>query len=286
MKSDAFRFALGKFQCLALLDGISRYPAGAFFTNVQKEKYESMLCGRGESAEEIAVPYIPLCIDAGNERVLVDTGMGAGAPSGGRLLSRLRAEGIEPRDIGTVIISHAHPDHVGANLDDRGKPAFPKARYVISKEEWDFWLSPGSRAEAQGGDYFQEVLVPFAQKNLLGIQGQVELLEQETEILPGISAISAPGHTPGHIALSISSGAEQLVYLGDAVCHPLHLEYPETLIAFDLQPIEVVRSRRRLLRKAAREAALVHSYHFPYPGLGYVIAKDEGWQWEPLKAAE
>lgn len=284
MSSETFRFSVGDFKCIAISDGTFRYPVAMFFANVSKEQYEPALRQRGLSLEQIEVPYTCLYIDTGRERVLVDTGAGDLAPTAGKLLPRLHAEGIEPPDIGTVILSHAHPDHIGGNLDDHGKPAFPNARYIIWKQEWDFWLSSPNLAELQVDQHLKRIMLASAEKNLSGIEGQIELLKQETEVLPGVLAIPAPGHTPGHMALKISSNDAHLLYLADAVCHPLHLEYPETCLATDLLPMQVLSSRRQLLRRATRETALVHAFHFPFPGLGHVTAKGAAWHWRPFAA--
>jgi glyoxylase-like metal-dependent hydrolase (beta-lactamase superfamily II) len=284
MSSETFTLHVGGFKCMAISDGVARYPAALFFANIPKEQYEKELCGRGESPEIVEVPYTCLYIDTGRERVLVDTGAGHGAPTTGKLLHRLRAGGIEPRAIGTVILSHAHPDHVGGVLDERDDLAFPNARYFIWKEEWDFWLSRPDLVRLPLDQHVKEFMVASAQKNLSRIGQRIELLTQERQILPGISAISAPGHTPGHMAIEISSRGEHLLYLADAVCHLIHLEYPETSLAWDLQPRKVVSSRRQLLGRAAREMVLVHSFHFPFPGLGHVTAHGEAWRWRPLAA--
>lgn len=281
MTSETFPLNVGSFRCLAVSDGVARYPAALFFANLPKERYEAMLRERGESTE-IEIPYTCLYVDTGTERVLIDTGAGHGDPSTGKLLPRLRAQGIDPRSIGTVILSHAHPDHLGGILDECSDLAFPNARYVIWKEEWDFWLSRPDLADLPLDPDVKEFMVGSAQKNLSRIAGNVELLTVEKEILPGISAIFAPGHTPGHMALEISSNGERLLFLGDAVCHLAHLEYPETFLAMDVLPRMVVSSRRQLLDRAAREKLLVHAFHFPFPGLGHIVAHAEAWCWRPF----
>jgi glyoxylase-like metal-dependent hydrolase (beta-lactamase superfamily II) len=228
-----------------------------------------------------ASPYICVVVNTGAYRVLVDTGANGLDPNTGRLLGNLREVGIAPGDIDTVILTHGHPDHIGGNTDAKGRPAFPKARYVMWKDEWDFWTS--DQAEQKLDEHVKEVLLKFAHNNLPPIQGQVDLVDRETEIVPGIRALAAPGHTPGHMALSISSRGEQLLCISDAVLHPIHLEQPEWHAVVDFAPHEVVTTRRQLLNRAATEKSLVLAFHFPFPGLGHVVQKGEGWQWQPIE---
>ena len=114
--------------------------------------------------------------------------------------------------------------------------------------------------------------------------GFLDLIEREREILPGIQAVVAPGHTPGHMALLISSRGEHLLYISDTVLHPIHLEQPEWCATVDFAPDQVVSTRRRILNRASAEKALVLAFHFPFPGLGHIIQKGEVWEWQPIRA--
>jgi glyoxylase-like metal-dependent hydrolase (beta-lactamase superfamily II) len=287
MNSDTFRFQLGKFSCIAIKDGVARYPIAMFLTNLTKDRYERELFQRGEDPLQFEIPYTCLFIDTGRDWVLVDTGIGVDypGPSGGRLLSLLRSEGIEPREIGTVVLSHGHPDHVGGNLDGAGKPAFANARYVMLRAEWDFWSSKPTLAELPVDDSFKQAMLASAQKNLLGVEDQLDLLEPETEIVPGIVAIAAFGHSPGQMGLEISSSGQRLLFMADALVVPLHLDYPDSIGATDHRPGEMVATRIKLLEKAVRDKSLVSISHFAFPGLGYVAAKGNHWEWKTLVGA-
>lgn len=290
MNTDIYRFKLEDFQCIAVSDGTHAYapptfppPAIFLFANAPKERLEQVLREHDLQPEqwlEWTSPYICLVVNTGKHRVLVDTGAGGLAPSTGKLLRNLQAAGITPEDIDTVILTHGHPDHIGGNTDDKGRLAFPDARYVMWKEEWDFWTS--GQAEAKLDEHVREVLLKFARRNLPPIQGQLELVDHETEIVPGIRALAAPGHTPGHMALAISSKGKQLLCISDVVLHPIHLEQPEWHAAVDFAPEQVVATRRKLLKRAATEKALVIAFHFPFPGLGHVSQKEATWQWQPI----
>jgi glyoxylase-like metal-dependent hydrolase (beta-lactamase superfamily II) len=213
--------------------------------------------------------------------VLVDTGADGLAPTTGRLMQNLQDVGIAPGDIDTVILTHGHPDHIGGNTDAGGKPAFPNARYVMWRDEWNFWTS--KQAEQRLDEHLREVLIKFACENLPPIEAKTDLIDREKEIVPGIRAVEARGHTPGHMALEIASKGEQLLCISDAALHPIHLEQPEWYAAVDLDPGQAVATRRQLLHRAADQNALVLAFHFPFPGIGRIVQKGEGWQWQPIE---
>ena len=286
MKSEIFRFQVGSFSCIAIQDDAPIYPIGMFLTNVAKEQYEPQLLERGEDAQYTEIPYTCLLINTGRERLLVDTGVGVDSarPAQGRLLSLLHAEGIAPHEISTVILSHGHPDHIGGSLNQAGRPAFPNARYVMCRKDWDFWMSNPRLAELPVDQSFKQAMLASAQKNLPGIQAQVDLVDPDTEIVPGIVAVAAFGHSPGQMGLEISSAEDKLLFVADAMVLPLHLEYPEAIGATDHRPSEMVETRIRLLEKAAREKSLVSTSHFAFPGLGYVAPKGNRWEWRATAA--
>ncbi len=291
MNPEIYNFKVGTFECIAVSDGNFTYgpptfppPAKFLFANAPGELLEQILPEHNIQIErwtEWITPYICLLVNTGEHRVLVDTGADGLDPNTGRLLQNLQTEGIVPEDIDMVILTHCHPDHIGGNTLEEGKLAFPNARYAIWREEWDFWTS--EEAEIKLDEHVREILLSVARNNLLPIQDRVVPIERESEIVPGIQAIAAPGHTPGHMALTISSGSEQLLCISDAVIHPIHLKRPEWCATVDFAPDQVVFTRRRLLNRAVAQKALVFAFHFPFPGLGHVIRQGEGWHWQPIE---
>ena len=153
---------------------------------------------------------------------------------------------------------------------------FADASYYMWQVEWDFWFS--QEAPARAGEFFTEI----ARQRLTPLQDKMTLLEKEGEVLPGVSVLFAPGHTPGHMVVSFASDGERLLYTGDTVLHPVHLAHPDWVPVFDILPEPAAASKRRIFDLAASTGSWVLGQHFPpFPNLGHVVKKEIGWEWRP-----
>lgn len=278
MIKTSHRFKLGDFDCVAVLDSIRPYPIRSLFADAPEEALERALLAHRVRSQEIDVPYICLAVGTSEGWALVDTGIGADEedPAGGRLLVNLKAAGIEVEEIGTVILTHGHGDHIGGTSDDEGRPLYPNARYVMHRDEWAFWTSEENLRRTG-----REEAIPYIRARLTALRDRFELIEGESEILPGIRAVPAVGHTPGHLVVSISSAGERLLFISDLAAHPIQIERPDWRMVFDLAPDQAAATRRRVLEGAAAEGILVHAFHFPFPGLGHVVREGTGLRWQP-----
>ena len=290
MNAACYRHQLGDFACISLSDGLVNYPVASFFANVPQTEAAAALGQHGQRTDQVAAPYTCLFVDTGQHRVMIDLGAGdLGAHAAqifpgldhstsatGTLVANLHAAGCSPEDVDTVIITHAHPDHVGGALDADGRLVFGRARYFIGKTEWDYWMSAADAGSA----------IPMAdlvRRNLAPLAAHVMFFDDGHEIVPGIRAISTPGHTAGHMALSIISGGTELLHVSDVVLSPLHLEHPDWLPVFDLSPADAAASKQSIFDYAAEQNALVFAHHFPpFPNLGHLAKQGAGWQWQPI----
>lgn len=280
MNAEIFPFKVGRFECFAINDGFGTYPnpARVFFTDAPQDLLTKVLIEHNIQPEEWTEwvsPFICLLIRTDKQLVLVDTGYGVVdfMPDAGKLVQNLQTLAITPQEIDTVILTHGHRDHLyGVTDDATGKVTFSNARHVMWRSEYEF------RNSEEGLDYDEG----DASRKLAALAGQLDLIDSEMEIVPGIHAIHAPGHTPGHMALSIISDSEQLLDLVDAVGHPIHLEQPQWNMYPDYQPELAERTRRMLLRRAADQQARILAYHLDFPGLGYVLQQENEWRWQPI----
>jgi glyoxylase-like metal-dependent hydrolase (beta-lactamase superfamily II) len=260
MSDAVFHFDIGQFKCMAISDG-------------------TLTDQSAESSRPAQVHHLNcLFVDTGEHRVLVDTGCGEGFQStAGRLLRNLEAAGIRREDIDRIILTHGHLDHVGGACDAAGLPVYPKARYLATKSEWDCWVDRPETSE------LQHMFFASARKNLLPVPGRFDLLEDDNaDILPGIRAIPAPGHTPGLVMLEISSGEDRLLCVGDIIHSPIEFTQPEYYALFDVAPEQAVRTRTEVLSDAAQSGALIFACHFAFPGIGHIVKKGGLFHWQPL----
>ncbi len=289
---EFYRFKIGRFDCLAVSDGEMNYPLPGLFRDVSLERVQQELAARGLPVTHVHSPYTLLLVDTGNSKVLVDTGIGKYAAGTkvafaevdnsqtrpGIALESLADAGIAVEEIETIIITHAHPDHIGGNFDAEGRPSFPNARYAIWQEEWDFWFSDERTASAGTPPHFIEM----ARADLGPLEGDITLLDGDEEILSGITAVRTPGHTPGHMGVMVESEGERLMHISDAVLLPIHLELPGVVAHYDILPEVNLATRKWLCDQLAEEGTLVFAHHFaPYPNLGHIEKLGDGWRWRP-----
>jgi glyoxylase-like metal-dependent hydrolase (beta-lactamase superfamily II) len=264
-----YRFELGDFEVVALLDGTHPFPATELAVGAKP----------GEVADLLAQNFLTSPVEGGfsaflvrmpGRLVLIDTGAGdLYGRDGGLLVANMRAAGIAPEQIDEIYLTHLHRDHVGGLLIG-GKPVFPRAVVRVARVEADFWLNDANRAKVPAflGSMFdgaEQCLKPYI------AAGRFKPYEDGEALAPGITAISAPGHTPGHHQYLVESRGKALLVWGDTVhVAPVQLPDPHVAMKYDTDPQAAVRSREAAFAAAADKGWWVAGAHLAFPGLGHV----------------
>lgn len=258
-------FQVGAIRVHVIQDGMLRPDASHFFDAERVAALHAL--GGLDDQSKVRLSVHCLVVSSGDRLAILDTGLGLGdnSPSTpnifgsrGRLLPELERLGVDPKQVDAVVLSHGHADHVGGNVAG-GVPGFPRARYFIGAADFHHFTSD---------DVLSTMPFYAEQLQLLADRERLEPTDGELEVIPGVRILPTPGHTPGHIAVGLTSGGEHGLYVGDLLHHPIQVENPTWSPLFDWMPEMSARARQATLERARAERALVFTAHFAFPGVG------------------
>jgi len=276
------KYKVGAIEVTALYDGIwEKAHDPAFIKNASVDETKEALAKAGLTTDFVSIPLTVVVLTVNGRHILVDSGSGAGQwqPTAGRLHTNMQAAGIDPAKIGTILISHFHPDHIfGLMEKGTNKPVFPEAELIVSATEYKWWTEPG-RVEK-----LPEARKALGQRINTVFPGwkNFTLVESEKEVAPGIRLVNAPGHTPGHSAFHVSSGNQQLMVSNDVAYVPALLApHPEWQGAYDQDGPLAVTTRKALLDRVIADKMMICGAHFPFPGAGTFTKDGAGYAFVP-----
>lgn len=261
------KVSLGQVHVLAIKDADMRMDISQFKGPLnQRDRLGFMPGGKAESSVNVFM------LEHDGKKILIDTGWGSDNNVKGRLVAQLAAQGINPSDIDFILLTHMHTDHIGG-LMEQGKPVFPKAVLLAGKVENDFWLSsPGKHKD-------------MVEAMVKAYSGRYSLFSYGDTVLPGITAMDASGHTPGHTAFMVDGGRHRMLVAGDFVhAAALQFAHPDEYPNYDMDPAKAIASRKHLMDLAQREGIAIAGMHLPFSGMG-TVSKNEsgGYAFTPLK---
>ncbi len=275
-----YRMMLGRFEVTALSDGTVDLPVDKLLTNAKTDRIMALLA-RSYLKPPVETSVNGYLINTGTKLVLIDAGAaGLFGPTLGRLVANLKASGYTPEQVDEIYVTHMHPDHVGGLAAD-GKMVFPNATIRAHAKEGAFWLSQANldaAPEASKG-FFQGAMAslkPYVDA------GKLKTFDGETELVPGIRAIPAIGHTPGHTIYAVESDGNKLVVWGDLM-HVAAVQFvqPTVTIQFDSDSKAAMPQRQKNYADAAKKGYYVAIAHVSFPGIGKLRSNGSGYDWLP-----
>ena len=257
------RFTLGDFEVTNLMVGtrVVENPQAIFGMNASAEDFAKASDAAHLPTDKVRFFFLPVVVNTGSELVLFDTGLSADGTVGA-----LEAAGYSADQIDTVVITHMHGDHIGG-LTNGDAPTYANARYVTGSAEFNAWDGAGNAG-------FDGKMKPLAEKTTF--------LDDGGSVASGITAMAAFGHTPGHMTYMLDSGGKQLMIGADFTNHYVwSLAYPDWEVKFDMDKAAAAATRRKLLSMLAADNIPFAGYHMPWPGVGFVETRGDGFHYVP-----
>jgi glyoxylase-like metal-dependent hydrolase (beta-lactamase superfamily II) len=277
-----FRMKVGDFEVTALSDGTAELPVDQLLTNTTPEKVKKAL-DAAFLKTPVEASVNGFLINTGTKLVLIDTGAAnLFAPTLGKLVANLRASGYKPEQVDEIYITHMHVDHVGG-LTANDKPVFPNAIVRAAKAEGDYWLTPANMDKAP------EAMKSFFKGAVASLKPYVASGKYkpfdgpDVQLVPGVRALAAPGHTPGHTIYAIESKGEKMVFWGDLM-HVAAVQFhdPSVTIQFDTDSKAAAPQRKKQFADVAAKGYFVGVAHISFPGIGHVRTEGAGYEWVPV----
>lgn len=286
MQPTVYRFKLGGFEVATILDSkaVRQGLHPAYGANAKADEVKALALANNIDPVRFEHPNIPTLVNTGKELVLFDTGNGAlpreyeqlkvRMPPG-NLVTRMGQLGHKPEDIDVVVLTHGHPDHIGG-LVEGGKPVFPNARYVFGAAEYDFWKRNEGVREARV--FNQKLFMTICEP----LTARATFIKPGDDVVTGIRAVDASGHSPGLMAFHIESEGRNFMVTADTVTqYVMAVQRPEWHFEMDDDKDKAVATRKRLLDMLATDRLIFAGFHFPFPGIGWIDRTSTGYRWVP-----
>lgn len=275
-----YRMPLGDFEVTALSDGTVALPWDKILQGPAARIQAALARQYLKAPLETSVNgYL---VNTGSKLVLIDAGAaGLFGPTLGRLVKNLEASGYKPEQVDEVYITHLHGDHVGGLAGPDGKAAFPNAVVRLDAKEAAYWLDPANMAkapaEAQGAFQGAQLsMKPYVDA------GRMKTFDGDTELVPGIRALAARGHTPGHTVYALESRGARMIVWGDLMhVAAVQFPHPEITVQFDSDPKAAAPQRKKAYADAAKKGYYVAVAHISFPGIGQLRPDGKGYRWLP-----
>ena len=263
--SNVHTAKLGEFELTTLLAGsrVAENPQPIFGMNVSADEFAAASDANFLPVDKTRFYFNPSVVRTGSDVVLFDTGLNQKG-----ILGALEQAGLTAADITVVVITHMHGDHIGGLIGEDGSETFPNARLVTGQAEFDAWSKTDN-------ERFAQVIKPMAEK--------FDFIGDGASVVSGITSMAAFGHTPGHMIYMLESQGKQLVIAADTANHYVwSLAYPDWEVKFDMDKAAAAATRRNVFGMLAADKIPFLGYHMPFPGVGFVAPRDNGFQYVPV----